>query len=364
MRRGTDPELPRLAAPGPVPARRSVLRSAGLALLVMLPVAGCEGLSTRVDMKRIERPAFATSVPDWRVEIDEGGPLTGRYKVIDDGSFAEISWSADSVSDVAELEVLASSLSTAFDIRLERLPTEQVPGQVRLHVRGSTGGGMWLLMSLVRCVDASVLLTLSTGGKVLRRIEPIQAAMLDDVSCSPEDLLAKATVWPRSDLPESFGAHGREEILLADAQGRWLRVMAWSPSLLDNMESSPDIAQRVLLGLGGNLNMRFQSNGRADRVRRPNGPALVWRVDLQPTGVMAVAAFRCPKLRSAYLVLASDLEGEARFRDLQALSLRFDCPDGKGQPLLQRPGICEVGAVELCEAVGGTPSTPAEDQAG
>jgi len=364
MRRGTDSAVARAGTPFPGAGRDAVMRSAALFLMVVLPLAGCQDVTQRVEMKRIERPAFIVSMPDWRIDIDEGAGLTGRYKVSEDGAFAEIGWSPDSVSDVADLELIAGGLSAGFDISQERLPSLDVPGQVRLDVRGNARGQLWLLMSLIRCVDAGVLLTLSAVDKDLRKVERIHAAILESLVCSQEDLSGIVAAWPSSDLPVAFGAHFRDEILLADADGRWLRVVSWSPSVIRKMEDSPDNARRILLSLGSILGEQLQSNGIAERSRHLGGVAMVWRVARESAGVMTVTAFHCPKSKSAFLVLASDLHGKAGFRDLKALSLRFDCPGGKGRPVLERPDICEVGAVELCEAFGGALSAPAEDEAG
>lgn len=330
------------------------------AWVLSFAMAGCRFAESDVEYLAFEPAPFKVSLPAWQIDVDEGQGLSGRHRVIDGPRFAEVSWSPDRTSGREELEQIAASISAGFGLRHEVLESEQVLGQIRLHTRGVAASQGWH-MSLIRCIDAGVTVTLTSFDRELTRLARAHARMVSGFSCSSVNPSDIELIWPIVDLPDDFGVLQNEELLFAHRDGRWLRVAYWSPSVMETMSRSPDMAQRVLAAVASALQMEIVTNGVSQRASNLNTAAHVWRVNLRPRGVMAVSAFACPQPRSGYLVLAADLWGATGYRDLKALSLRFGCPDGSGSPLSERQGICEAGAVALCKANGGSLPETVED---
>ncbi len=330
-------------------------------LIGLTLLAGCERPPPPDAYRSLERRPFTVSIPDWPAEADEDGGLTGRYKVRRDQRHAEVSWTTDRSSDRAEMKRIGDNLMRGFDISDYWHEIDEAPGQLRLHLRSEIRPGIWLSQSSVRCIDAGVLVSLGALAGTMADAEQVREAMLASLACTKDDLSELRTPWPTTDLPPEFGVEDGEDLLLAHADGRWLRVLAWTPNQVDDIRGSPDKARYVLRSLGGMLELDLVTDGRPEANRNLSGSADVWRMRVEPKGTLVASAFTCRAARSGYIVLVGDLDGGTGLRDLTALSLRFGCPGrSAGRPVLEgRAGVCEAGAVEYCEAIGGAATEPA-----
>ncbi len=332
-------------------------------VLVLLP--GCGESPSAEAFHTVERRPFSISMPDWPAETDDDSGLGGRYKLRRGQRIAELNWNADRSSDAAALKDIADATMASVGVRDYWHSVDEAPGQLRLHLRHEVKPGVWLSMSMVRCLQPGVTVSLSTVDATQEAAERLRVAMLDSLTCSSDDLSDLRPQWPVSDLPADFGVQESEELLLAHADGRWLRVVAMPTGQVETLRGEPGMAATLLRAMGGLLGMQVDTDGRAEDARNLSGAASVWRMRVRPEGTLVASAFTCWKARSGYLVLAADLNGRTSLRELNALSLRFGCPGrSSGQPLLEgRTGICEAGAAEFCEAIGGSPAKPAGDAA-
>jgi hypothetical protein len=211
-------------------------------------------------------------------------------------------------------------------------------------------------MSIVQCVPAGVLVTFSVTDARRERAVALRDRVLSTLAC-PDDASQFAGVWPVTDLPQDFGFLTGESIVLGHRDGRWLVVSPIAASLVRNMRDSHQAATQMLATFGNMFGAAFTPMATASPGQTLSGPASVWYIEADTFGAVVATAFVCSDESFGYLVLAGDHGHATPHPKLESLSLRFACPGdtttrsfrGEVTPLLERPGVCEVGAESLCE---------------
>jgi hypothetical protein len=336
------------------------------AAFMMLSLAGlllsaCDRVDEDIALQRIERSGFTLDFPLWPTRHDEDGRSVGRFGVLLGRRLVEAHWSASAASSVEELQQVATSVQQGFGFRLHQQSSETLPGQIRLHVTFHVEGKAWAAMSLVQCTEPGVLVTLAVTDERRGAAVALRDRVLDTLVC-PDSAAQIAGVWPSTDLPDDFGVLVAESIVLGDRDGRWLMIAGTTTGLVREMDKSHEAASRVLASYGGMIGAKFTLQGSAARARTASGAASVWYMDAGTLGAIVATTFVCLEEHVGYIVLAGHDNGASSHADLEALSLRFACPNarirpsfrGVLRPLLDRPGVCEVGAEALCESITAT----------
>jgi hypothetical protein len=136
-----------------------------LAAVVLVPLPGCGESPSTEAVRTVERRPFSIVMPDWPAETDDDAGLGGRYKLRRGQRIAELNWNADRSSDAAALKEIADATMASVGVRDYWHSVDEVPGQLRLHLRHEVRPGVWLSMSMVRCLQPGVAVTLSAVGR-------------------------------------------------------------------------------------------------------------------------------------------------------------------------------------------------------
>lgn len=337
---------------------KRLLRTA-VAPLLLLPVACTMPASDDTVMERVERPGFSAELPAWPLHGDEDAVAMGRYAVRQGQRLAEVAWTPSASAGPSDLDVVADALIAGFGFETIERRHESLEDQIRLHLLLRVEAGGWAAFVLIQCERAGVQVTLALTDPERTAATARRDRVLDSFVC-PTDPSLFETRWPTTDLPDDFGLLVGTGLVLGHRDGLWLMVAPVAASLIENMSGSPDQAQRALSAFGHIFAADFTVLGGARRVRASSGIAHAWNLDSPPYGPTVAVGFTCARERTAYVVFAADESRANDYAALESLAVRFGCPDGVARagyqggalrPMTERPGVCEVGADELCKAL-------------
>ena len=335
------------------------MRNAVIGIVVALAVGVFTYLKNRpqsaedADYKTVVKPAFSVNLPAWPVEVEQGTPGLGKYKVKSKSrrAAAEVSWQGGGAATAPEdMRAMADALAGGFGFDVEsQKEDDSIAGQYRYQVVASLKGKVWMNMILINCEATNVLATLGFTAASKNDSDFMAKKALESFECkgsSPEGFAGVTLV--STSLDESFGQYVENDVLtLASAEGHLVLSFGGAESNLADARKYPE---KTLQSFGQLLEL---SLAKASSIREQKGydgsPQWLVTADIDDSEQQLVlGGFACPSISQAYLALALSDAVTADIATLDGIIGKLGCPSEGSDNLRNRKSACEVGAKEYC----------------
>ncbi len=318
-----------------------------LALLVSCKKEGVKDAT----YKLVERESFAVQLPDWKVEVSEGGVGIGKYKVGRKGEYsAEVSWQGGQVLSLEDMDGLVTAMASGFELEISERSTTELPEQLRAHLVASVKGKVWMVMTMIVCKKTSMLVTLGFIARHRSDSEYMHNLALESFVCRGDAPIAGMQM-PAVELDDSFGQNIESEmLLLINKTGETVVVIGSSSDTVKGARKYPDKTLRVF---GEILETPLKTDGQTMSQKGLGGveqwivPAKEVRSNGSIPAIMG--GYVCPDFGQGYLFIAQ-FDSSSTVETLSRLASKLGCPDEKTSPVQGRKTACEVGVTEYCES--------------
>ncbi|MBL4637075.1 MAG: hypothetical protein JKY56_24690 [Kofleriaceae bacterium] len=303
--------------------------------------------------KLVERETFAIELPDWKVEVEEGGVGIGKYKVGRKGEFsAEVAWQGGQALNLVELAELAEIVASGFEFEIDERSSEDLPDQLRVHLKASLKGKVWMAMTLITCKKTGVMITLGFVARDRADSMYMFNRAIKTFECRG-DAPVVGIQMPAVELDESFGQHIESDtLILANKAGEFVITIGGTSDTVRGARKYPDKILRVFSQI---LELSLEKDGETTSQQGIAGVEqwIAPAKEVRPEGSIPaiLGGFACPSIGQGFLFIAQS-DSNATIETLSKLVSKLGCPDNKIAPVEERQSACAVGVQEFCKPDG------------